>query len=158
MRAGDLEPLLAIFGDPVLMAEAFDTQPFGQAEMARWIERNLDHVRRHGYGLFTVTDRATGEVIGDCGLEHMDVEGAEAVELGYDIRRDRWHRGFATEAAAAVRDYAFHDLRLPGLISLIRVGNLASRRVAEKIGMHLTREIARHGRTYWLYALSGQEG
>lgn len=157
MRADDLEPLLAIFGDPVLMAEAFDTQPFGQAEMTRWIERNLDHVRRHGYGLFTVTDRVSGKVIGDCGLEHMDVEGVEAVELGYDIRRDCWNQGFAAEAAAAVRDYAFHDLRLPGLISLIRVGNLASRRVAEKIGMHLTREIARHGRTYWLYSLSGLE-
>jgi RimJ/RimL family protein N-acetyltransferase len=75
------------------------------------------------------------------------------VELGYDFRSDYWSRGFATEAAMAVRDYALDVLKLPGLISLIRVGNEASRRVSEKIGMHYVEETVRNGIAYWTYAI-----
>ncbi len=63
----------------------------------------------------------------------------------------------ATEAATAVRDYALQALRLPRLISLIRQGNEASRRVAEKIGMRATGDITRYGQGYWVYALSRDE-
>jgi ribosomal-protein-alanine N-acetyltransferase len=73
-------------------------------------------------------------------------------ELGYDFRSHYWNQGYATEAAAAVRDYAFQTLQIPRLISLIRVGNSASRRVAEKIGMQLAAEITRYDTAYWKYA------
>ena len=63
-------------------------------------------------------------------------------------------RGLATEAAAAVRDYAFGELGLSRVISLIRPGNAASQRVAEKIGMTREKKIVRGTTTYWLYALS----
>ncbi|MHB8647841.1 MAG: GNAT family N-acetyltransferase, partial [Thermomicrobiales bacterium] len=96
-------------------------------------------------------------LIGDCGLEQMDVEGTHVAELGYDFCGDYWHRGFATEAAMAVRDYAFQTLELPRLISMIRQGNHASRRVAEKAGMHLSAEITRYGQAYWVYALLRDE-
>ena len=156
MRAEDAEPLLGVFGDPVVMA-AFGVPPFGMPEMERWVRRNLDHQERYGYGLFTVILRETGQVIGDCGLEVMDDDtddgGEPDVELGYDLRSDHWNRGLATEAATAVRDYAFDTLHLPGLISLIRAGNQASRRVAEKIGMTLHAEIDR-GVPYWVFTLS----
>jgi RimJ/RimL family protein N-acetyltransferase len=52
-----------------------------------------------------------------------------------------------------VRDYAFHDLKLPQLISLISVGNHSSKRVAEKAGMTLAEELTRYGIPYWKYAL-----
>ena len=74
-------------------------------------------------------------------------------ELGYDLRSDYWNQGLATEAAAAVRDYAFNELQLPRLISLIRVGNMASKRVAEKTGMSLTEEVYLHGIHYWRYEI-----
>lgn len=60
----------------------------------------------------------------------------------------------ATEAATAVRDYAFGALKLPRLISLIRPDNVASQRVAEKVGMRLITTITRDGRDYRMYALS----
>ena len=94
-------------------------------------------------------------LFGDCGLEHMEVVGVQATELGYDFRSDYWNQGFATEAASAVRDYAFKVLQLPQLISLIRVGNMASKRVAEKIGMQCTVEITRNGVPYWKFAMEG---
>ena len=51
--------------------------------------------------------------ISDCGLEHTDIEGAPEVEVGQDFRSDYWGRGLATEAATAVRDFAFGELGLP---------------------------------------------
>jgi RimJ/RimL family protein N-acetyltransferase len=153
MHATDTTELLHIFADPVVMA-AFDAAPFDRRQMEQWVRDNLAHQERHGYGLYTVIEKADGAVIGDCGLTVMDSGGVTEVELGYDFRRDRWGRGFATEAALAVRDAAFLRLGLPRLISLIRHGNRASRRVAEKVGMTLERDIVRHTRPYWLYACS----
>jgi RimJ/RimL family protein N-acetyltransferase len=148
MEAGDARELLSVFSDPLVMA-AFASPPFGAAEMEAWVARNLRHQSEHGYGLFTVVLKGTGEVIGDCGLEQMDI----GAELGYDLRSDQWNQALATEAATAVRDYAFETLGLPRLVSLIRVGNEASRRVAEKVGMSLERRSERHGVDYWIFAL-----
>jgi RimJ/RimL family protein N-acetyltransferase len=156
MRATDLDELLQIFADPKVMA-SFGGILFERADMQQWIDRNLAHQQQHGYGLFAVILKANGLLIGDCGLEHTEVDAAPKTELGYDFRSDYWNRGLATEAAAAVRDYAFQVLELPRLISLIRQGNSASRRVAQKIGMRLAAEITRHGHVYWVYALSREE-
>jgi RimJ/RimL family protein N-acetyltransferase len=152
MRAEDVDALLEIFSDPKVMA-SFGGALFDREQMARWTERNLDHQARYGYGLFSVIFKAGGLLIGDCGLEHTDIEGAPETELGYDFRSDYWGRGLATEAAAAVRDYAFQTLGLPRLVSLIRQGNTASRRVAERVGMRLSDEIRRYDQAYWVYAI-----
>jgi RimJ/RimL family protein N-acetyltransferase len=152
MVADDLDGLLRIFGDPVVMA-AFDEAPFNREQMRAWLERNLDHQREHGYGLLAVCLKANGCLIGDCGLEVMDVAGERFAELGYDFRSDYWNQGYATEAACAVRDYAFTILRLPRLVSLIRVGNPASERVAEKTGLKKIVQIQRYGRPYLRYEI-----
>lgn len=150
MLESDFEALHLIFTDPKVMA-AFQHDPFTREQMQRWLDRNLDHQNEFGYGLFSVTLKETETLIGDCGLEQMD--DMNAAELGYDFRSDFWNRGYATEAACAVRDYAFDVLQLPELISLIRVGNLASQRVAEKVGLTLAEEFTRAGIHYWKYTL-----
>jgi len=155
MQATDINALHLIFTDPKVMA-AFNHDPFTREQMMRWLQRNLDHQNRYGYGLFSVILKESGELIGDCGLEQMEVEDVQVAELGYDFRSEYWNQGFATEAACAVRDYAFDILRLPQLISLIRVGNLASKRVAEKVGMTLADEFTRYGIQYWKYELNNK--
>lgn len=153
MTQTDFEALHLIFTDANVMA-AFNHPLFTGEQMQRWLQRNLDHQNEFGYGLFSVILKETGELIGDCGLEQMEDQGA--AELGYDLRSDFWNRGYATEAAIAVRDYAFDVLCLPRLISLIRVGNLASKRVAEKVGMTLAEEFTRYGIQYWKYSLENE--
>lgn len=153
MLESDFDALHRIFTDAKVMA-AFNHPPFTREQMQRWLQRNLDHQKEYGYGLFSVLLKETGELIGDCGLEQM--EDMHAAELGYDFHSDVWNQGYATEAAIAVRDYAFDTLRLPQLISLIRVGNLASRRVAEKVGMALAEEFTRYGIAYWKFALKNK--
>jgi ribosomal-protein-alanine N-acetyltransferase len=152
MQANDFDDLLLIFTDPKVMA-AFDSLPFNHQQMEHWLQGNLDHQVKYGYGLFSVILKANGSLIGDCGLELMDMDGVQVAELGYDFRSDYWNQGFATEAATAVRDYAFQVLGLPQLVSLIRVGNSASRRVAEKLGMQYLNEFTRYGHRYWKFGL-----
>ncbi len=152
MLATDIDALLLIFTDPKVMA-SFGGELFNREQMERWLQRNLDHQNQFGYGLFSVILKESGELIGDCGLEQLEVEGVQTAELGYDFRSDYWNQGFATEAAVAVRDYAFEVLQLPQLISLIRVGVLASKRVAEKVGMKLIDEFTRYEIQYWKYSI-----
>lgn len=152
MQPSDIDALLLIFTDAKVMA-SFGDELFTREQMERWLQRNLDHQAEFGYGLFSIIHKATGLLIGDCGLEQMELDGVRAAELGYDIRSDYWNQGIATEAAAAVRDYAFGVLKLPRLISLIRVGNIASKRVAEKTGMELDADMVLHGIHYWRYAM-----
>ena len=155
MQADDVDALLVIFADPKVMA-AFHAPSFDHVQMMQWVQRNLDHQAMHGYGLFSVFVKAHGLLIGDGGLELMDIEGTQVAELGYDFRSDYWNQGYATEAAQAVRDYAFEHLELPRLISLIRIGNAPSRRVAQKVGMRRVGEITRYGQQYWLYRLDSK--
>jgi ribosomal-protein-alanine N-acetyltransferase len=149
MRPDDAKALLKVFSDPLVMASFPGTPPFDLTHMEAWVDRNLRHQNEHGYGLFSVIHKTAGVLIGDCGLERMEI----GVELGYDLRRDYWGKGLATEAAIAVRDFAFATLGEAGLVSLIRVGNEPSRRVAEKIGMSLVQEMERNGAAYWLYRI-----
>ena len=157
MRGDDFEALLEIFTDPKVMA-AFDGEVFTRERMQGWLNRNLEHQAEYGHGLFSVIRNCDGRLIGDCGLEQMTVDGQPVTELGYDFRSDAWGQGFATEAAVAVRDYAFDVLGLSQMISLIRVGNVASRRVAEKIGMQRVAEFERYGHHYWRYAVERARG
>ena len=155
MELSDLEDLLKIFGDAKVMA-SFDIGPFDHKQMEHWIQRNLAHQDKHGYGLFSVILKSNERLIGDCGLEHMKIGEDCVTELGYDFRSDYWNQGYATEAASAVRDYAFNELSIPSVISLIRVGNEASKRVAEKIGMQGLDEFTRNGIRYWKFGVDNK--
>jgi len=155
MEPADFDALLEIFSDPKVMA-SFNSSPFDRKQMQSWLQRNLDHQKKHGYGLFSVILKSNHVLIGNCGLELMEVDGERSAELGYDFRSDHWNQGYATEAAEAVRDFAFQVLSLPSLISLIRTGNRASRRVSEKIGMHLLDEITLNGIEYWKFGLKNE--
>jgi [ribosomal protein S5]-alanine N-acetyltransferase len=153
MSASHVDALFRVFADLRVMV-LFGVPPFSRGQMEHWVQRNLAHQDDHGYGLFTVILKSSGMVIGDCGLEHMEINGTRRVEPGYDFRSDYWNKGYSTEAVTAVRDFAIDKLRIPQLISLIRVGNNASKRVAEKIGMRCDAEIIRNGAGYWQYSIN----
>lgn len=152
MRPEDTDGLLKIFSDPKVM-KSFGVDPFTKEQMEKWVWRNIIHQQKHGYGLFTVVHKDDHIIVGDCGLEHMEILGQPEVELGYDFRSDYWNQGLASEAARAVRDFALFTLHLPRLISLIRPANVASRRVSEKIGMKPEQDIMRGDEKYFIYSL-----
>ncbi len=155
LTPADLEPLLAVFADPQTMQ--FYPQPFDRQMARAWIERNIQRYAQHGFGLWALVLKANGQLIGDCGLVIQDVDGMAAVEIGYHIRRDLWGQGFATEAAQTCWDYGFNYLEVDQLVSLIHPANLASRRVAEKIGMTLIKQIVWHSQLTCVYSCSRVE-
>jgi ribosomal-protein-alanine N-acetyltransferase len=89
---------------------------------------------------FAVVCRGEDRLIGYCGFFRQEVDGIAEIEIGYRFHPDYWNQGLATEAARAVKDYAFDVLKLERVISLIHPKNHASRRVTEKNGMSLAKE------------------
>jgi ribosomal-protein-alanine N-acetyltransferase len=136
--ASDLDALLAVLGDSRSMR--YYPAPFDRAGTRRWIERQLERYERDGFGLLVIEDRATGELIGDCGPTVQEADGESFVELGWHVLRARQRRGVATEAGAACRDAAFTSLDAPFLISLIRPEPAIEARRREA----RVRDLARH--------------
>jgi RimJ/RimL family protein N-acetyltransferase len=131
--------------------------PFDRAAVADWIQRNRTRYANDGHGLWAMILKSTRELIGDCGLVRQNVDAVDEIEIGYHVRRDLWSRGYATEAARACRDFGFANLGVDRLISLIRPENLASRRVAEKNGMTISKEVIKADLLHYVYAIKRDE-
>lgn len=94
-----------------------------------------DHALQDGFGLYAVILKENGEMIGQCGLTFQDFNGNQVLEVGYLFQKAYWHRGYATEAARACKEYAFTVLDADEVYSIIRDTNIPSQKVAERNGM-----------------------
>lgn len=151
LTADDVPALHAVLGDPENMI--WYPHPFSEVEVGAWIDRQIDRYPS-GAGLLGLVLKDTGALVGDCGLVWQEVDGPPELEIGYHTHRDHQNRGLATEAARAVRDYAFAALDVDHVISLIRPENLPSRRVAEKNGLTLHRTVLWRGYSTCVYRLA----
>jgi RimJ/RimL family protein N-acetyltransferase len=133
LTQADLDFVATMLGDAEVMR--FYPKPLSRAEAEAWIARQTARYARDGHGLWLVEERSTGVALGTVGLIAQFVDGANEVEVGYLVHRPYWRRGFAVEAALAVRDYAFSSLGRARVISLIRPANLPSQAVARRLGM-----------------------
>ena len=109
---------------------------------------------QYGFGMWATIDKATGKFIGRCGLCPMDIEGHEEIEVAYMLAKEYWGQGLATEAAQAILKYGFEQAGVSRLICVINPGNLASARVAEKIGMTLEIDGDVNGEPTLLYSIN----
>lgn len=151
----DVDSLVRVFSDAETMR--FYPAPFDRIGVENWIARNLRRYAKDGFGLWASVLKSSGEVVGDCGLTVQNVDGIDEVEIGYHTRRDLWGQGLAAEAAQACRAFGFARLPVDRLISIIRPENLASRRVAEKNGMTVTREVIWANLPHLIYAIRRDE-
>jgi ribosomal-protein-alanine N-acetyltransferase len=112
---------------------------YTREESGEWILRQRERYRKDGYGYWLAVDKRSGEPVGQAGVMQAEVEGVASPSLGYIMHRPYWRRGFASEAAAAARDWVFETLDRRRVITLIRPENLPSLGVARKIGMQIER-------------------
>lgn len=136
-RPEDVEPLRPVFSDPQVMRYVGDGSPRDEKKVRDAIERWM-RLEPQGMGLFTISVKDDDAVIGDCGLIPIkrtgETERGPEIELGYRLGRAHWGRGYASEAAGRVMQYAFDTLALPRVIAVTHLENAASRRVLEKTG------------------------
>jgi RimJ/RimL family protein N-acetyltransferase len=133
MGMDDLAFLSTLLADPTVMQ--YWPHCLSRAETVAWITRQQERYRHDGHGYWLVVEKATGRPVGQAGVLTIEVDGVEETGLGYMIHHPFWRRGFATEVAAASRDYAFERLEKARVIAPVRPENGPSIRVAQKLGM-----------------------
>lgn len=122
-------------------------------ETRGYLRRNLDHWDEHGFGLWMFHETDSGSFVGRAGLRHVDIDGADEIELAYAVVPEHQRRGFATEMSAVLVDRAFSTLGLARLVCFTLPSNLASRRVMERAGFAYDRDIVHAGSPHALYRL-----
>lgn len=107
--------------------------------------------RFYGYGLWLVTEKNTGRIIGRAGLDHLELEGEILPQLGYLIAREKQNQGYASEVCSKVLEYAGEELGFSSVYCMIQKENRASVHLAKKLGFHLDKEVQYQGQEMYLY-------
>lgn len=163
----DLDHFAAFYADPEVTRYLGAGRTLNRDESEQSLRRMLRSYEVDGFGQLAVERREDGELIGRSGFLVWDAEtltptteaeatGPTELEIGYALGREFWGQGYATEAATAVRNHALRSMRRSRLIAFIRPGNLASARVAEKLGMRHERDVELMELPARLYALGNE--
>lgn len=140
MAENDFDALYSVLADSDIMQhypEAFD-----EAKVRDWINRNIERYKIWGFGLWAVCLKDTGEMIGDCGLIMQNIKGQIKPEIGYHIRADKQRKGYAKEAAIAVRDWTFNNTPFNVVYSYMKHTNEPSAKTALSYGCKQVDEFA----------------
>ncbi len=152
----DFPALFEIFSDPETMRHY--PKPFDENRTKDWIEWNLQNYKDNGFGLWAVVLKKTGDFIGDCGLTIQNIDGDLLPEIGYHINKKYWRRGFGSEAARAVRDWAFEHTEYDCLYSYMKYTNIGSYSTAIANGMKKIKEYSEEkNEISYAYAITRKE-
>jgi len=137
----DLDELCTLYSDPEIR-RYFPEGVLTLEEAKEELEWFLNgHPRHPELGLWATIHKETGKFIGRCGLLPWEIDGTLEIEIAYLLDKSFWHQGLATEAAQGIMEYGFEKLNLSRLICLIDPENVASQRVAQRIGMTLEKKV-----------------
>jgi ribosomal-protein-alanine N-acetyltransferase len=154
-RKADIDAMAQLFANHDFMR--FSLGAFTERQKTvDFIEKVMGWDRASMPSQFGVVLRGEHAVLGYCGFHHHPEVPGE-VEIGYRLHPDYWNRGLITEASRAVRDHGFAERKLPRVISLIHPDNIPSRRVAEKNGMRVEKEITFRGFPTLVYAITREQ-
>ena len=122
---------------------------FSDEEVHQWFNNQINRYKTYGFGLWACILKENNDFIGQCGLTMQKVDkkihdSYEVLEIGYLFNKNYWHKGFATEAAIACKNYAFNVLNADRVYSIIRDNNIASQKVAIRNGMKIIDNTVKH--------------
>jgi len=127
-----------VFSDPQTMA--FWPAPFTVEETKKWIERSIESYRENGFGRYAIFSKETNLLIGDCGILKLETANTLVHDLGYIIHIPYWNSGLGFEAAKAIMNYGFNELKIERLYANMPYNHDASIKLAEKLGMKRIKE------------------
>jgi ribosomal-protein-alanine N-acetyltransferase len=155
-RQEDVDAMAQLFANPDFMR--FSLGVFTERKQTvAFIEKVMGWDHAGIPSQFVAIPRGEDAIIGYCGFFYHPDHGMDDIEIGYRLNPKYWNRGFATEAARAVRDHGFRDWKLSRVISLVHPENVPSRRVAEKNGMKVEKEIMFRGFPTLVYAITREQ-
>ena len=150
----DLDDLWTLYCNPNITKYIPDA-PRTREEAQEELEWHMHgHPKHPELGLWATIHKESGKFIGRCGLLPWTIDGQYDVEVAYTIAQDYWGQGLGSEAAQAILQYGFEKLNLPRLICLIDAENVASRKVAEKIGMKFEKEAQDEMGPFLVYSIN----
>jgi RimJ/RimL family protein N-acetyltransferase len=152
-QRSDFDAYAALRADPEVMRYLGGGEVWDRSRSWRHLAFLLGHWQLGGSGIWALEEKETGDLLGMVGF--ADPEGWPGFELAWALARPGWGRGYATEGARAALSYAFTALRKERVISLIHPENLASIRVAERIGESLQGCSDLAGEPRLVYAIDG---
>ncbi len=112
-----------------------DTSLSPTALCQKWFDKSLDRYENELGGMNVLIDKKTEQFIGQCGLLIQNIDNVERLEIGYSMLPKFWGQGYAFEAAAKCKNYAFENNLVDELISVVHINNIGSEKVALKNGM-----------------------
>ena len=137
----DLDLLYALYSNPHVKKYVYE-ESMTYEETMEELEWIIDvYTSQPGFGLWGIIHKETGAFIGRCGLLQWTIDERPEVEVTYMFDEKYWGHGLGTEAAQALMQYGFEELKLPRLVCCIDAENLASIKVAEKLGMTFEKEV-----------------
>jgi len=153
-REDDFEQHKRICADPEVM-RFLGGPVLTDFEVWRQIASFMGHWYFRGYGIWAVEEKSTGNLVGRIGF--MNPIGWPAFELGWALARDSWGQGYATEGARRALAYAFTELGRDHVISLIASDNIASARVAQRLGEKVEGQTELLGKEVLVYGIGRDE-
>lgn len=134
MSQSDFGDLAEILQNPKVMY-AYE-HSFSDQDVHEWLDRQIKRYREYGFGLWAIILKDTNEMIGQAGLTMQPYKDTEILEIGYLLKENFWHKGYAREASNVCKKYAFEYLNRDKVYSIIKSDNFSSMKVAESIGMN----------------------
>ena len=156
MDNNDFESLKKVISDPINMK--YYPKPYDDEGVQKWLDWCISSYKEHGFGLWAVIYKETGEMIGDCGVSLQFIDDEWKPEIGYHLRLDYHQKGIGKEMTKAVKDYFFNNFNYDEVYSYMTVDNVPSFKLAEANGMsflHLYK--TRGGEITKIYRITREE-
>lgn len=134
----DFDALYEILSDAETMQHY--PKPYDANMTRRWLDWSMENYRKYGFGLWALVLKETGEFIGDCGLTIQNIDGQLLPEIGYHLHKKHWRKGYGSEAAKRVRDWAFENTNYDCLYSYMTATNVGSYTTAASVGLKKIKE------------------
>ncbi|MBV9276985.1 MAG: GNAT family N-acetyltransferase [Candidatus Eremiobacteraeota bacterium] len=151
----DAPLLVRLYGDAEVQKTLPQLEPVTVERMRETVARNSERWDKEGSGMFVVFEKDSGDFAGCSGHLFWDIDGVHETEVAYAIMPAHWRKGYATEAALALKEDAFTRLDRKRVISLVMPGNVGSEKVAKNNGMQIEKQtvlLARYNVNVWAVA------
>ncbi|MFY0600045.1 MAG: GNAT family N-acetyltransferase [Cyclobacteriaceae bacterium] len=153
VRESDFESWLPFHQNDITSLYWYEQRASPEVECRKWYDKQFHRYENNFGGMNALIEKQSGKLIGHCGLLVQEVDEKPELEIGYSLLPEFWNQGFATEAAAKCRDYAFINSFANSLISIISLANVPSQKVALKIGMTIDKESVYRNNAVYIFRI-----